>query len=92
MILATFRKSNADVLDYDVSYEEWLDGDTLTSAVVAVTPDDSSLAATAVYTNATFVKVWLSGGSLGTVYTVTVTSTTNEGRVKSDSFRLKVVG
>ena len=89
-ILATFPKQPADVQDYDVDYADYLNelgGDTLVSAVVTadvgVTVDSHSIIGTA-------VKVWVSGGTTGRTYKVTIRATTAFGRVKEVEIRVKV--
>lgn len=89
MILGSFVKQPADVLDYDVEYNEWLaTGDTIESAVAEISP--SGLTLDAVYTTETRIKVWLSGGTAGNAHKITVTATTADGRVKQDEFRIRV--
>lgn len=89
MILATVEKQPADVLDYDVAYDQWLtEDDTVQSATAEV--DLPGLTVDLTYINPTFVKVWLSGGADGVTYKVTVTSVTQGGRTKQDEFKVKV--
>lgn len=86
----TYLKQPAETLDYDLDYTEWLTpGDTVVSAEVVVAPA-SDLAVDAVFLNTTIVKLWLSGGVSGTTYKLTITTTTDEGRIKQDEFKLKV--
>jgi hypothetical protein len=99
MIIGKFTKQPAEVLDYDIDFSEFLaDGDTLLStgdpAVpspldVAVTPIGLTLGPTFVLGGVT-LKQWLSGGTDGIKYKVTVTATSNAGRVKQVEFVIKV--
>lgn len=92
-ILAKYTKQPADVQDYDIDFQtEFLAGltDTApgpTGVSVIVEPginlDTFSLLAGR-------VKVWLSGGTDGTSYKVTVTVTTTAGRVKQVEIIVKV--
>lgn len=89
MILGTMTKQPADRLDYDVEYDKWLpDGDALSLA--SATVDQPGLTIDSVQVIGTVVKVWLSGGDDGITYKVTVSVTTNDGRVKDDEFKIRV--
>ena len=88
MLLGSINKQPAEVIDYDVTYERFLKGstDTLASANVDVTPSGLSASPTV----GDRVKLWLSGGTHLTTYKVTVTTTTQDGRVKQDEIKVKV--
>lgn len=87
-ILGTFRQQPADTLDYDIDFSQWLPpGDVITAATVAVEP--TSMTVTRVISSPR-VKVWCSEGDNGVSYKITVTATTNDGRVKQVEFKLKV--
>ena len=94
MNLGTKTKSPRDKLDYDVRYTDWLTlGDGINSAQVTVTALDGlppDLTVTEVTPKADTIKVWLSGGTSGRTYMVTVMATTDDGRLKEDEFRIKV--
>lgn len=90
MILGNFTKQPVDVVDYDIDYSEWLtDGDNVQSATIVTAPA-TDLTIDAVFINDPRVKIWVSGGINGITYKVTVTTTTADGRVKQDEFRVKV--
>lgn len=99
MIIGKFIKQPAEILDYDIDFSEFLaDGDTLIStgnpAVpsplnVVVTPPGLTLGPTFVLSGVT-LKQWLSGGTDGVKYKVTVTATSNAGRVKQVEFVVRV--
>ena len=99
MILGKFIKQPAETLDYDIDFSEFLaDGDTLLTAGdppvpmplnVVVDPPGLVLGSTFVL-NTNTVKQWLSGGVNGIKYKVTMTVTSNAGRVKQVEFVIKV--
>ena len=89
MLLGTFEKQPVDVKDYDIDYAQWLaQGDGIQSATVDV--DLPDLTVRAVFTNPTRVKVWLMGGVPPQKYKITVTVTTDDGRVLQHEFIVKV--
>ena len=95
MNLGTKNKAPRDQLDYDVRYTDWLTpGDGIASAQVTVDAMDAlgapDLHATEIVAASDLVKVWLSGGTSGRTYKVTVLATTDDGRIKDDEFRIKV--
>ncbi len=89
MNLGNFNKQPAEVVDYDIDYSEWLTaGDNVQSAAVVVSP--AGLTVESVFVNDPRVKLWLSGGTDGQRYKLTVTTTTADGRVKQDEFSVRV--
>lgn len=90
--LEKFQKQPADIQDYDIDFGDWLaefdDDDTLASftatAETGVTLDPAASRSGDV------VKVWVTGGTTGTNYKVTVTGTTTLGRVKQVEITVKV--
>jgi len=99
MTIGRFYKQPAETLDYDIEFSEFLaDGDTLVTtgdpAVpvpldVTVVPSGLMLGPTVVI-NGTRVKQWLSGGTNGVSYKITLTLTSNAGRVKQVEFVVRV--
>lgn len=84
-------KNPADVLDYDVRFYRWLsEGDTVSEATATITGDSAVIDEVEVAEQT--VKVWISGGTVGETYHVTVTATTQQGRVKEVCFDLKIKG
>lgn len=80
-ILEFFKKQPADVQDYDIDFTEYLDALTDTAASAVVDPEPGiTVVNYLILGNA--VKVWLSGGTSGQKYKVTVRLTTTGGRVK----------
>lgn len=98
MILATRQKQPADVKDYPISYTEWLaenaPADTLASAISAVVcltdPADTALTVTNLIVSAQAVAPWLSGGTSGCRYKVTITVTTAAARKDQVEFIVNV--
>lgn len=98
MILDTKEKQPVEVKDYPIDYSDWLaeisGGDTLSSAVsVAVCVSDATN--TALIVNKTVLSsnkasVWLSAGTSGQKYKVTVTVQTVGGRTDQSEFYVKV--
>ena len=89
MILGTFIKQPADITDYDVEYQEWLPaGDSLFDTQVTVVPDTITIQMARVVDQR--VNIWLEGGEVGTTYKFTVNTTTTNGRVRQDEFRVKI--
>lgn len=80
-----FPKTSAEVLDYQVDWSSWLGSDTVSGSEWAVTTgltiDSSSFDTTA-------TTVWLSGGTVGSAYTVTNTITTAGLRTATRSFNI----
>ncbi|MBX3610405.1 MAG: hypothetical protein KF871_10975 [Hydrogenophaga sp.] len=84
-ILERFTKQPADVQDYDIDFAEYLDAltDTAASAVVEA---DVGLTIVNYLILGKVVKVWVSAGTSGQKYKVTVRLTTTGGRVKEVEF------
>lgn len=99
MILGTFEKQPAETLDYDIDFTPILDdGDLLATSGDppvpipldrTVTPSGLSFGPTFVL-NGTTYKQWVFGGTSGVRYKITVTATTNAGRVKQVEFVIRV--
>ena len=86
-MITAFDKRPEDVLDYDIDFSRWLDGDTLVnvtaSKVGTAVIDSSSVDSVA-------AKIWLSGGDAGTDTIITAQVETLAGRTKEIQFRLRV--
>ena len=88
MILEKFEKQPRDVKDYDINYSDWLaSASDAISAVISVDvvcqtePSDTSLLCDGTDLATTFIKLWMSGGTDGYAYKVTVLVSTVGGRV-----------
>jgi len=89
MIIGTFSKQPVEVLDYDIDCSEWLVSDDALASATAVA-DAAGLTVDSVLISSPRIKVWISGGTNGLTYKVTVTITTEDGRVKQVEFRVRV--
>lgn len=73
--------------DYVVDWTDYLQGDTLATSVftvpVGLTKDSET-------NSSTSAIVWLSGGTVGTIYTILNRITTTAGRTDDRSFRIEV--
>lgn len=95
MILSQYEKQPAEVKDYDIRYDEWLTppSDTLydvATTVVCTTSDDATLIVDSVDMTNTVAKLWVSGGTAGERYKITVRVTTAEGRIDESELIFKV--
>lgn len=90
-IIGRMTKQPSEVLDYDVDFSEWLpDDDSIATASAVRTPATSlAIDSTSVF-DSTWVKVWLSAGTTGVKYKVTVTVVTDDGRTKEAEFYVNV--
>jgi hypothetical protein len=88
-ILGQFPKQPGEILDYDISFADWLleRGDSIQSLQVAasegITIESSAH-------NAGIVKVWISGGTHGRKYKVTAAVETLGGRRKEGDIEIAV--
>ena len=89
MALPKKTKQPNDILDYDVRYSRWLASDDELQSKT-ITADEGITIDSSVIVDGEFVKVWLSGGTDGETYKVTVLAVTVNGRSKEKEFRIKV--
>ena len=87
MILATYTKQPSEVKDYDIDYSPWLApmGDTLEEVeepiITCLTdPTDTALVCNSVLHTTQECKFWMSGGTAGQRYKLTVLAKTVGGR------------
>lgn len=81
-------KEPGEKLDYGFDYTDWLeDGDTITASSWTVPTDLNETDPTFGDTSTT---VWLAGGTLGSVYTITNTVTSAAGRIELREFDLRI--
>lgn len=91
MRIGAVHKTPEDRRDYDVNFDQWLpDGDALVD-VEAFKKADDSLTIDAVSIEGTITKVWLSGGDGGTSNEIEVRVTTEQGRIKTACFRVRII-
>jgi hypothetical protein len=88
--VGTVTHQPQDVMDYDISYADWIPaGDTITSATIKCEPTMSNAPSYAISTPV--VKVWVyQGGVTGAVHKITVKATTAAGRVKEAELIVKI--
>lgn len=82
-----YQKDPDAVLDYTIDWSTWLGDDTIATSgwtvPTGLTEDSDS-------NTTTTATVWLSGGTVGTVYTVTNEITTAGGRTDDRSIQIFV--
>jgi len=91
--VATYLADPADLLDYDIDYNAastpWLAvGETITASTWTVPAGITSSSPSFTTTKTT---IWLTGGTLDTVYTLTNHITTSAGRQRDQSFSVQIV-
>lgn len=92
MSKSIYTKQPGDTIDIDIDASQWLpEGDTIQSAS-AVGDTGLTLGETSANTITKFVKQWVSGGTNGMTYkvTVTITSTNIPSRIKEVEFYIRV--
>jgi len=88
-VLGTFIKQPAEKESYSIDYSQDLEGDDFIASAVATVSDPALVVQSTICIN-TIVKVWITGGVAGTKYEVTITATTNDGRIIQDQFYIKL--
>jgi len=78
-----FNKDPDAVLDYVVDWTSWLAGDTISSAQVVTY--DAGITVESDSVDGDLHTIWLSGGTVGTGYTITSRITTGLGRTQDHS-------
>lgn len=90
-LLGIFTQQPRENLDYDIDYAPWLPtNDGIDTQLVEHTADPPGELVLVVAPNSTFIKVWVSGGQPNVTYKITVTITTDDGRIKQVEFKIKV--
>ena len=85
-MFAAVKDPNA-TLDYKLDWSAWLTTDTISTVTWTVPTGITQTAATNTTTSAT---IWLSGGTVGTRYTVVCRITTTAGRIDERSLLVSV--
>lgn len=80
-------KDPDEVLDYEIDWTSRLDGDTISSSTWTV--PDGLTSSSNTNTDST-VTIWLSGGTVGTIYRVMNEITTTGGRTMDQTVNLKI--
>ena len=86
--METFLKDPDSTVDFAVNWSNWLDVDTIATSVW-LTPD--GITKDTDTNSTTLTTIWLSGGVLGKLYTITNRITTAAGRTADKSFKVKMV-
>lgn len=96
MILGTFTKQPSESFGYDLLYSDFLGADVLetilsTSCVnTSGEVNDLEVEGSYLLDAGTRVKVFVSGGTAGNTYKITILVKTLDGIVKEDEFKIKV--
>lgn len=85
--MTSYVKDPDAVLDYQVDWSAWLDGDTITTSEWIV--PDGIVKDSDSHTD-TAATIWLSGGTLNTTYLVTNRITTAAGRTDDRTIRITI--
>ncbi|RQS39778.1 hypothetical protein [Burkholderia sp. Bp8990] len=92
--LGRFTKASGETLSYKVDYSADLDvGDTLIGTAASVAGDGALTVLGAVFIETGAIhmaSIMLAGGTVGTSYTITVTTRTQSGEVFVDTFVVAV--
>jgi hypothetical protein len=89
MIIGNITKQKAEVVDVDIDYTNWLQkNDAVVKA--SVVSDITGIGISSVEVYNTYIRIWVSSGDNDTKYKLTVTATTDQGRVKEDEIIVKV--
>jgi hypothetical protein len=83
-----FIKDPDAVLDYGFDWSDWLDGDTISTSSWTIAPATLTKKSDSLTTTTT--TIWLSGGTVDVVYTVTNRIVTAGGRTEDRSFEIVV--
>lgn len=88
-ILGKFIKQPSEILDYDVSFDDFFSNRTDTPATHVVIAEPGITVVTSTRTG-NVVKVVLQGGTAGQTYKITVRLTTSAGMVKEADFKVTI--
>ena len=88
-----FLKDPDATLDYQVDWTAWLEtGETITVSTWTVDPGITvGTGGQAPSHTGTAATIWLSGGTVGTVYNATNEITTSDGRIDDRTIRITVI-
>ena len=87
--MRVWDKDPSEVLDWQFDWSQWLS----TSETITGTPTvtvDSGITKDSQNNTTTAVTVWLSGGTLGTVYKVACRIVTNQGRTAERTIGIRI--
>jgi len=90
-VLAKFEKQPSDRQDFDIDFSEYLTGLSDYGVSHTITAETGlTIVASTLLFSGTVVKVFTSGGTDGVTYKITVTLTTDGGRIKQAEIKVKV--
>ena len=85
------KQQPMDARDYDLDFSEFFPADdTVTSALVQVSPAPANGLTVNYAVQHPRVKVWVQGGANGDVHKITVVAYTNDGRAKEVELKLRI--
>lgn len=84
-----YSQSQNSLLDYNINWEEWLEGDTLLTSTWTVS-DLSLIEYGNNFIAYGLTTIWLYGGDVGTIYSITNNITTVGGKIDNRTFYLKI--
>lgn len=91
---AVIDKDPQATLDYSVDWSDWVSaGDVITSSIwtiSTITGDTAPVEEEDTNLGSNIATVWLSGGTVDKIYTITNTITTDNGLIDERFFRLKI--
>lgn len=90
MSITIYSKQPGDTIDVDVDLSDWLPSSDTILTATATAEAGITLGATSINTTTKIAKQWISGGTTGNRYKVTLTLTSVEGRIKEVDFYVKV--
>jgi hypothetical protein len=90
IVPAQYLKDSNATLDYGVNWAPWLGTDTISASAWTVQTGLTTATPAPSFTTTT-TTIWLSGGTVGTTYTVTNRVTTAAGRIDDRTFTIQVI-
>lgn len=90
MSISIYTKQPGDSIDIDIDFSQWLPSTDTISTSSATAEAGITLGSTTNNLTEKKVKQWVSGGTTGNRYKVTVRMTSVEGRIKEVDFYIKV--
>lgn len=87
--ITTFLKNKNATLDYSIDWSKWLTDDNITGSPTWFIPTD--LTKVNEMNSAKITSVWISGGILNKIYTITCRIQTTQGRIDERSFKIKII-
>jgi hypothetical protein len=90
-----YTKDPSDVLDYGFNWSDWLGTDTIAESTWSISPTETGGVAAdpdqAASATSTETLIWLQGGVVGHIYTITNRIVTLGGREKELSLQLRII-